>query len=698
MKIHVVLNSHLDPVWLWHAEQGMDEVISTAESNCDILEDYPEAIITRGEAWFYEILDKYAPAVFEKVKNYIKQGRWEVVGGWYIQPDCNFPDTYSIRNQSVVSAPVWKKLGVKPSVGYNVDSFGHTASLPDYYISCGMDSYVMMRPGEHEMHLPGCLFRWESPSGNSITTCRLAVSYCTHTYKDMKLKLESIIAATDEKIGHNMFFVGVGDHGGGPARFELDWLREHKNDYPGVEIVISSPRRFFDEISDKLDLLPVVKDELQQHAIGCYTILHNFKRQIRTIEDQLQICDFLLEHHPELVKELPEKNELDKAKKLLAFNEFHDTLAGTCIKTSYDQAYAELGRASSIAHDFAVGAVRLQNQYLAPDNRQQLIFDNFSRCDYRGVFSFEPWLTQENSEDYLRFTLKDCRGNIVPHQLVQGEAAVLVSPRIVFPLELKSGERKILFIDRSSGYQGEGDRLEYLNAAINWVCDHFSFKVMKDNSDTWSHRLTRYTGEVEYSWAPDREKFFHCENGSLLSSARTEWQSPVCRIILTVLKYAGEKEIRLKMQIGWHGRQQLLKLHYHAEGCVEKYTAGCPGGELERAVDGRELPLHNFVQIGKMALVSRDIYAIDSPGEDSADFRMTLLRSPYYANHEPCEVKPTDDFPLTEQGEFYFDLTVIPEAVRQDIEAEVIRQRKIIMSSECTRGCNRDYFSNPHRE
>ena len=221
---------------------------------------------------------------------------------------------------------------------------------------------------------------------------------------------------------------------------------------------------------------------------------------------------------------------------------------------------------------------------------------------------------------------------------------------------------------------------------------------MKDPSDTWSHRLTRYTGEVEYTWTPDSGTFFPGENGSLVSSARTEWQSPACSIILTVLKYAGEKEIRIKMQIGYHGRQELLKLHYHPDCSVEKYTAGCPGTEFERTVDGRELPLHNFVQIGNTALVSRDIYAIDSPGEDSGDFRMTLLRSPFYANHEPYEVIPTDDFPLTEQGEFYFDLTVIPDACPQEIEAEILRQSKIIMGSECTRGCNRDYIIDPYRK
>ena len=697
MKIHVILNSHLDPVWLWNAAQGIDEVISTAESNCEVLEDYPEAIITRGEAWFYEILAENAPQLFERVKNYVKQGRWQAVGNWYIQPDCNFPDSYSIETQSKVSAPIWEKLGVKPTVGYNVDSFGHTASLPDHYAACGVDSYVMMRPMEHEMHLPSYLFRWEGPAGNRITTFRIQGAYCTRTYAGLKRQLEEVIAITDEKVGHNMFFVGMGDHGGGPGRHELDWLREHKNDYPGVEIVISSPRQFFDEIADKLDLLPVFKGELQQHAIGCYTILHSFKRQLRTIEDQFRMCDYLTERYPEIARSIPEYAELDNVKKLLAFNCFHDILAGTCIKSSYELSYADLGRAYSTASRFCTLLTRrVNNAELGRDNRQQLVLDNFSNRAYSGIYTAAPWFGYAEGVAYRQFTLQDKDGNTIPHQLIRCEAAVN-QYRVLFPLTLAPGERKLIYINRETAYNSEREISAELFKAVETVCNSFSFQVMEDESDTWTHGLKRYTGKIKYEWKPESDKFLTAENGSIFAVAKAAWNCPACDIVLSVIKYADDPAIRLGIQVEYHGRQELLKLSYKPATPVKTYIAGCPGNRFERELDGRELPLHDFVKLDSTALVSRDIYAIDSPGEGSDAFRMTLLRSPFYAHHEPFVVAPTDDFPLTEQGEHFFNCTIIPDADAEKIEAEITRQSGVVMFSESTRGCNREYLDDPNR-
>ena len=693
MKIHVILNSHLDPVWLWNAAQGIDEVISTAESNCEILDDYPEAIITRGEAWFYEILAENAPQLFERVRKFVQQGRWQVVGGWYIQPDCNFPDACTIAWQRSVSAEMWKKLGVEPTVGYNVDSFGHTASLPDHYAACGVDSYVMMRPMEHEMHLPSSLFRWEGPAGNRITTYRIQEGYCTRSYAGMKRQLEGVIAKTDEKIGHNMFFVGMGDHGGGPGRHELDWLREHKNDYPGVEIVISSPRQFFDEIADKIDLLPVYKGELQQHAIGCYTILHSFKRQIRSIEEQFRMAEHLVERYPDIAATVPEYAELENVKKLLAFNCFHDILAGTCIKSSYDLSYADLGRAYSTAYRFNTMLTRrLNNKTLGRDNRQQLVLDNFSDRPYSGMYTAAPWFGYEEKIEYRQFTLQDENGNTIPHQLIRSEAAVNHN-RIVFPLTLAAGERKIVYINREFAYANSFDLSAELEKAVAAVCKKISFQIMEDDSDTWTHGLKRYTGKLKYEWKPEKEAFLTAENGSLFAVAKAAWKCPACDIVLSVSKYAGEAEIRLGIQVEYHGRQELLKMSYLPDAAVKKYIAGCPGNVFEREVDGRELPMHDFVKLDDTALVSRDIYAIDSPGEGSEAFRMTLLRSPFYAHHEPFVIKPTDDYPLTEQGEHFFNCTIIPEADTEKIEAEVTRQSNVVTFSESTRGCNRNYLA-----
>ncbi len=87
--VHIILNSHLDPVWLWKQEQGIDEVISTARTACDLLDVYPEIHLTRGEAWFYETVERHDPATFARLRNHIAGGRLHVVGNWYVQPDCN---------------------------------------------------------------------------------------------------------------------------------------------------------------------------------------------------------------------------------------------------------------------------------------------------------------------------------------------------------------------------------------------------------------------------------------------------------------------------------------------------------------------------------------------------------------------------------------------------------------------------------
>ena len=97
------------------------------------------------------MIRKFDPELFERVKRHVASGRWQVVGGWWIQPDCNMPTAESFRKQAELASRFFKKyLNIRVSVGYNVDSFGHAATLPDFYTEAGMDSYVMMRPQEHE--------------------------------------------------------------------------------------------------------------------------------------------------------------------------------------------------------------------------------------------------------------------------------------------------------------------------------------------------------------------------------------------------------------------------------------------------------------------------------------------------------------------------------------------------------------------
>ena len=84
--VHIIANAHLDPVWLWQA--GLDEALPTGYAMCNLLDDYPDAIFTAGEAWRYAQIEQVDPGLFERIRRYVPSGQWALVGGWWIQPDC----------------------------------------------------------------------------------------------------------------------------------------------------------------------------------------------------------------------------------------------------------------------------------------------------------------------------------------------------------------------------------------------------------------------------------------------------------------------------------------------------------------------------------------------------------------------------------------------------------------------------------
>src|SRR5262245_12004228 len=97
--VHLVLNAHIDPVWLWPWQAGADEVVATCRSACERLERHPDLVFTRGEAWAYRTVEQLDPALFERIRGHVEAGRWEIVGGWWIQPDCNLPTGFGMERQ-----------------------------------------------------------------------------------------------------------------------------------------------------------------------------------------------------------------------------------------------------------------------------------------------------------------------------------------------------------------------------------------------------------------------------------------------------------------------------------------------------------------------------------------------------------------------------------------------------------------------
>ena len=118
LTIHMIGNAHLDPVWQWRWPAGLDEAIATCRSACDFLDEYPELYITRGEAWVHAQIQKLHPRLFARIAKHAEAGRWCVVHGWWVQPDCNLPRAESFRKHAELGNKFFQEaMGIKVSVG-----------------------------------------------------------------------------------------------------------------------------------------------------------------------------------------------------------------------------------------------------------------------------------------------------------------------------------------------------------------------------------------------------------------------------------------------------------------------------------------------------------------------------------------------------------------------------------------------------
>ncbi|MBP3381034.1 MAG: alpha-mannosidase, partial [Clostridia bacterium] len=280
-KVHLIGNAHIDPVWLWRWQDGFSETLATFRSAIDRLREFPDTFFTSACAVYYQWIEETDPAMFEEIRTLVKEGRWSIVGGWPLQPDCNIPDGESFMRHALFGGQYFKeKFGVTVKTGYNVDSFGHTAGLPKILRAAGMENYVFMRPSTAEQGNDTHLFWWESDDNSKVLAFRIPFAYghdCTNIEDKVRAVKDMANAA-----GHPfMAFYGIGNHCGGPSIALIKKI----NALDIEDVGYSTPDTYFAAV-DKTNL-PTIKGELQHHARGCYAAESTIKAATRRCEQNL---------------------------------------------------------------------------------------------------------------------------------------------------------------------------------------------------------------------------------------------------------------------------------------------------------------------------------------------------------------------------------------------------------------------------
>jgi Glycosyl hydrolases family 38 N-terminal domain/Alpha mannosidase middle domain len=296
-------HAHLDLAWVWGPREARIEALDTARAAVELLEEHPAASFVMSQAVVYRWLADDDPALMGRIRRLVESGRWEPVGGWWVEADLFGASPASVRRQGMLGQQVFEELaGRRCTIGFSPDTFGHPDWLPGVLCETGLTTYVITRPSLAESGLPP-VFVWEGRDEARVRVARLE-QYAGEPTADPS----------------GLCLYGVGNHGGGPTRAHLatiDALCERGVGRHGTITAWAA--------SVRDDDLPVVRGDLVHHARGCYATLVSFKERMRHLERRL----------------LQRKAPVEMWEPLL-FWQFHDVLAGSCIEDVYDEATIDL--------------------------------------------------------------------------------------------------------------------------------------------------------------------------------------------------------------------------------------------------------------------------------------------------------------------------------------------------------------------
>jgi alpha-mannosidase len=181
---HLTGNSHIDAAWLWPWTETVDVVRRTFGTALQLMNEYPGYTYTQSAAAYNDWLAQKYPEMNAEIKKRIQEGRWEIVGGMWVEPDLNMPDGESLVRQLLVGKRWYKQAyGVDVRIGWNPDSFGYNWQLPQIYKKSGVDYFVTQKMEWNDTNqLPFKLFWWQSPDGSKV------LAYFPHGYGNEDLR------------------------------------------------------------------------------------------------------------------------------------------------------------------------------------------------------------------------------------------------------------------------------------------------------------------------------------------------------------------------------------------------------------------------------------------------------------------------------------------------------------------------------
>ena len=631
-------NSHIDAAWLWPWTETVDTVKRTFGTAVQLMQEYPTYTYSQSAAVYNQwMADKY-PFLNAEIAQRVKEGRWELVGGMWLEPDLNMPDGESLVRQILVGQATFKKLyGATTRVGWNPDSFGYNWQLPQIYKRSGIDYFVTQKMSWNDTNqLPLKLFWWESPDGSKILT------YFPHRYDNGGLNPDRL--SKDMLVARNrapglmdmLDLYGVGDHGGGPTRDILDeslkWMEADKV-VPKSEFRTAQP--YFSKVESKLNLtsptwnyaslakgnvtlpapnpgqisVPTWKDELYlEFHRGVFTTQANHKRNMRDSEEWVLNAEKYASFAWLDGQQYP-ASKLTDAWKLVLFNQFHDLAAGTGISEIYADAQKDYDQVHATADEISRTSIATLSSRIDTRVHRGVPVIVFNPLAWRRGGPVQVSV-QLPSGPTSQVTVLDSRNHVVPSELLSHDPSTHGAQILLHPESIPSLGYEVFHVvegERSfpSDLKSSGTTLE--NATLKVVIDphtgcitslfnkRSNFETLAPNSCGNELQAFKDTPKAYDAWNVDPGTFdvspalIHevdsvhmTESGPLRSTIRItrHWQNS--RFTQDITLYSGSDHVSVAADIDWHETHVLLKVAFPLSATSANATYEIPYGTIER--------------------------------------------------------------------------------------------------------------------
>jgi alpha-mannosidase len=677
--LFLLCNAHLDPVWLWEWGEGAAEALSTFRTAARLCDEFEEFVFNHNEALLYQWVEQNEPELFARIKELVANQKWHVMGGWYVQPDCNMPCGESMVRQILAGKRYFKKhFGAEPGTAINLDPFGHGRGLVQILKKAGYSSYLFCRPDPEWLSLPGEDFVWVGYDGSEILAHRAGEHYNSQMGKAVHRVKKWLKDNTGRTVG--ILLWGIGDHGGGPSRRDLKRLRKLMAENKQWDIRHGTPEEYFTALKTLTKTLPRYAGSLNPWAVGCYTSMALAKKAHRSLENMYYLTEKMACHAALSGSMTYPRESLREAIQDLLIGEFHDVLPGSSIPEVEEYARQIMGHGMEILS-------RLQMRYFfsllggrSPSkgnaypifvyNPHPFPLEQTVVCELQPP---EPLFDQTST---LVPVVRNGQGKIVASQMEKETSTLSVEWRkkVAFRAKLKPSSMN-LFVCRlkkkpreSKDFPPEkplivlrSDCAELaIRTSTGWV-EHFRIKnrdfltgrafqmlVMEDSPDSWGMKVRSFRKyEGKFSLLSDQESArFAGVSSSRLKPVRIIEDGPVRTVVEALFGYnksficqryifpKRRSSFEVEIRVFWNEKDRMLKL-----AVPTAFKNGLCRGQVAYGVEEFQAAEYERVAQKWLGVISADdglaftvindrTYGFDFKG---GELRLSLLRSPAYA-------------------------------------------------------------------